>query len=124
MFGVVACFRFHVTTLVRMHKTGCSGETQLVLHVPSHHALENDSIMSSIVMIVTVITMIIVIIIKLHAGVLELIEFIRKENIKTLVEHIVDQHIERYTAVASSPPTSICCLYLCLTGWLPDGSSC
>jgi len=36
---------------------------------------------------------------KLHAGVLELIEFIRKENIKTLVEHIVDQHMDRYAAV-------------------------
>lgn len=31
----------------------------------------------------------------LTAGVLELVDFIRKENIKTLVEHIVDQHIER-----------------------------
>ena len=31
----------------------------------------------------------------LSAGVLELIDFIRRENIKTLVEHIVDQHIER-----------------------------
>ena len=43
----------------------------------------------------------VIITVMLHAGVLELIEFIRKENIKTLVEHIVDQHIERYTAVAS-----------------------
>lgn len=29
------------------------------------------------------------------AGVLELVDFIRRENIKTLIEHIVDQHIER-----------------------------
>ena len=31
-------------------------------------------------------------------------EFIRKENIKTLVEHIVEQHIERYSAVPQLPP--------------------
>ncbi len=37
---------------------------------------------------------------------LELIEFIRKENIKTLVEHIVDQHIERYTAVPLLLPSA------------------
>ena len=30
-----------------------------------------------------------------HAGVLELVDFIRRENIKTLVEHIIDQHLER-----------------------------
>ena len=30
-----------------------------------------------------------------HAGVLELIDFIRKENIKTLMEHIMEHHIGR-----------------------------
>ena len=35
---------------------------------------------------------------KLGAGVLELVDFIRKENIKSLVEHIVDQHLERWVA--------------------------
>ncbi len=73
---------------------------------PAHHELES----SSIITVVTIIILIIIIINTihhyrwLHAGVLELIEFIRKENIKTLVEHIVDQHIERYTAVALSLP--------------------
>ena len=76
----------------------------------AHHELESVSAIVNVT--------------KLHAGVLELIEFIRKENIKTLVEHIVDQHIERYTAMPSLLPTMICCLRLCLTGWLPDGSSC
>ena len=32
---------------------------------------------------------------QLCAGVLELMDFIRKENIKTLLEHIVEQHIQR-----------------------------
>ena len=31
----------------------------------------------------------------LGTGVLELMDFIRKENIKTLLEHIVEQHIQR-----------------------------
>lgn len=35
----------------------------------------------------------------LNSSVLELMEFIRKENIKTLVEHIVEQHIERLEGV-------------------------
>ena len=52
-------------------------------------------------------------IIKLHAGVLELMEFIRKENIKTLVEHIVDQHIERYTAVPLLLRNRLCFSRLC-----------
>lgn len=30
------------------------------------------------------------------AGVLELVDFIKKENIKTLIEYIVAKHIERY----------------------------
>ncbi|KAL3162589.1 hypothetical protein ABBQ38_008638 [Trebouxia sp. C0009 RCD-2024] len=35
----------------------------------------------------------------LNSSVLELVDFIRKENIKTLVEHIVDQHIERLQGI-------------------------
>ena len=86
----------HATRLSGMHKTGCSGETRLVLCAPSSSWARKP---------LTIIS-IIILIFRLHAGVLELIDFIRKENIKTLVEHIVDQHIERYTAVPLLLPSA------------------
>jgi len=89
----------------------------------AHHELESVLIIVIIIITIIIIVIIIIIIIAivmikitvtLHAGVLELIEFIRKENIKTLVEHIVDQHIERYTTVPLLPPTRLCFSCLCL----------
>ena len=66
----------------------------------AHYVLESNHIL----ILIIVIMIIVIVIIELHAGVLELMEFIRKENIKTLVEHIVEQHIERYSAVPQLPP--------------------
>ena len=52
------------------------------------------------------------------AGVLELLEFIRKENIKSLIEHIVERHIDRSVAApqvcqpATSHTVSLQCVAL------------
>lgn len=47
----------------------------------------------------------------MHIGVLELIDFIKKENIKTLVEHIVDQHLERYCWFQSQRDQAQCMMF-------------